>query len=67
MIFVLLAAVWAHRPRWNRTPALTPVRPVEHPVDRRYPPPGEDRVLAALAKRGGDLAAHRTVHLGEAR
>lgn len=67
MIAALVAAVWARRPRWHRIPALAPVRPVEAPTERRFTPPGEDRVLAALAKRGGDLQAHRTVHLGETR
>lgn len=65
MIFVLVAALWARRPRWHRTPTLAPTRPVEAPTERRYPAPSEDRVLAALARRGGDLAAHRFIHLGE--
>lgn len=63
VVAALAAAVRARRPRWHRTPALAPVRPVEAPVERRYAPPGEDRVLAALARRGGDLPAHRAVHL----
>lgn len=70
IVLLVLAALWARRPRWHRTPVLAapaPVRTWSPPTRTAYAAPGEDPALRRLARLGGDWPAHVTVHGGPRR